>query len=315
MNDSDQFDWNDLKHFLAIARQGSALAASKVLGLSQSTVQRRLTELESSLSCQLVHRHAKGYRLTELGHQLRPHVEQVEDAIAALERHLAASKTALVGTIRVTCPEPFVYRIMKSQLLTLFYARYPRLHVEFVMSDRFLDLSKGEAEIAIRAGEMSDETLIGRKISDSPWGIYASLSYVEKHGKPERIEDINRHFVIGFDGALNDHRAARWLRENAPQAQVVARVNSIPGLVYAMKSGLGLAPLPIALVDNEPQVLRVLGPIPALSTSWYLLMHRDLRRTPRVRAFFDFIIERLDVIRPILIEPASQQETKSSADR
>lgn len=303
------FDWNDLKHFLAVARHGSTLAAARALGLSQSTVQRRLTELEGHIGRQLVKRHATGYRLTELGEQFRPHAERVEDAIAALERHLAASETELAGTIKVTCPEPLVYRIARSRLLDLFRARYPQLHVEFVMSDRYLDLSKGEADIAIRTGEMADEALVGRKISDSPWAVYASRSYVERHGKPENIGDLNRHSVIGFDGGLSDHRAARWLREVAPHAKMVARINSIPGLVYAVKSGLGLAPLPIALVDREIQVMRVLGPIPELATSWFLLTHPDLRRTPRVRAFFDFIIDRLDVVRPILIEPASQQET------
>lgn len=303
------FHWDDLKHFLAVARHGSTLAAAKALGVSQSTVHRRLIALEKSLGRQLVKRHATGYRLTELGEQLRPDAERVETAITALERHLAASETELAGTIKVTCPEPLVYRIARSQLLDLFRARYPRLNVEFVMSDRYLDLSKGEADVAIRAGEMVDETLFGRKISDSPWAVYGSRSYVERHGRPERIEDLNRHSLIGFDGALSDHRAARWLRKVAPDAKIVARNNSIPGLVYAVKSGLGLAPLPVALVGSEIQLTRVLGPIPELATSWYLLTHPDLRRTPRVRAFFDFLIERLDLVRPILIEPASQQET------
>jgi len=303
------FDWNDLKHFLAVARHGSALAAAKALGVSQSTVQRRLTELESRIGRRLAMRHPSGYRLTELGEHFRPHAERVEDAIAALERNLAVTETDLTGTIKVTCPEPLVYRIARSQLLGLFYARYPKLHVEFIMSDRYLDLSKGEADVAIRAGEMVDELLVGRKISDSPWAVYASRSYVERSGKPETIEDLTCHSVIGFDGALSDHRAACWLRKFAPHAKIVARNNSIPGLVYAVKSGLGLAPLPMALVDNENEIVRILGPIPELATGWYLLTHPDLRHIPRVRAFFDFIIERLDVVRPILIEPASQPES------
>jgi DNA-binding transcriptional LysR family regulator len=304
----DMFDWNDLKHFLAVARHGSTLAAARALGVSQSTVQRRVVELERRIGRRLVKRHATGYRLTELGEQLRPHAERIEDAIAALERQLAASGTDLAGTIKLTCPEPLVYRIARSRLLDLFYARYPQLNIEFVMSDRYLDLSKGEADIAIRAGDMVDEALVGRKISDSPWAVYASRSYVERHGKPEAIEDLNRHSAIGFDGALSEHRAARWLSKVAPHAKIVARNNSIPGLVYAVRSGLGVAPLPMALVDSDIQLLRVLGPIPELATGWYLLTHPDLRYTPRVRALFDFIIERLDIVRPILIEPASPQE-------
>jgi DNA-binding transcriptional LysR family regulator len=294
------FDWNDLRYFLAVARHRSTLAAARALKLNQSTVQRRLTELERRIGRKLVKRHPTGYRLTELGQEMLPYAERVEQAVLAFEQHLEAAKREAVGVIRVTCPEPLVYRITQSSLLERFHARHPKLRVEFVMSDKYLDLAKGEADVALRSGDTDDGELVGRKIADSIWAVYASRRYVERHGKPERVEDLNHHLLIGFDEAMANHRAAKWLRQVAPNAKMVARNNSVLGLVYAVKSGVGIAPLPTALGDAEEDLVRVLGPIPELARIWRLLAHPDVRRTPRVSAFFDFIVEEIDALRPIL---------------
>jgi DNA-binding transcriptional LysR family regulator len=293
-------DWNALQYFLAVARHGSTIGAARALRLSQSTVHRRLAELEKRIERSVVIRHATGYRLTELGKALQPLAEQVEEAVARLERHLAATNDAPSGSVRVTCSESIGYRLMKSPLLDRFHARHPDLRVEFVMSDHFLDLAKGEADVAIRAGVPDDESLVGRKIADVPWALFGSRSYIERHGRVERTEDIDRHFVIEFDGDIKDHHAARWLRSVAPHSTVAARSNTVPGLMMTVKSGAGLAPLPMPLAARETELVRVLGPLPGLLSPIYLLTHPDLRRTPRVRAFFDFIISELDSVRPVL---------------
>ena len=292
------FDWNDLKYFLAVGRHHSTNAAGKALGLSQSTVHRRLSELERRLGRQLVTRHPSGYRLTEFGEELRPYAERVEAAVTDFERRVTDTARDLTGVIRVS-PEPIVYRMTQSTLIDRFHARHPQLRVEFVTSDRYLDLSKGEADVAFRSGDTDDE-LVGRKIADSLWAVYASRSYIERHGQPERVDDLSRHLLVGFDETLSKHRAATWLREVAPAARMAARNNSVLGLVYAVKSGVGLGPLPTALGNAEPDLVCVLGPIPELSRSWRLLTHPDLRRTPRISAFFDFIIEERESLKSIL---------------
>jgi DNA-binding transcriptional LysR family regulator len=294
------FDWNDLRYFLAVARHRSTLAAARTLKLNQSTVQRRLTQLERRIGHKLVKRHPTGYRLTELGQEMLLYAERVEQAVLAFEQHLEAAKREAVGVVRVTCPEPLVYRITQSSLLERFHARHPKLRVEFVMSDKYLDLAKGEADVALRSGDTDDGELVGRKIADSIWAVYASRKYIERHGKPERVEDLNHHLLIGFDEAMANHRAAKWLRQVAANAKMVARNNSVLGLVYAVKSGVGIAPLPTALGDAEEDLVRVLGPIPELARIWRLLAHPDVRHTPRVSAFFDFIVEEIDALRPIL---------------
>ena len=294
------FDWNDLRYFLAVARHHSTLAAGRALKLSQSTVQRRLAELERRIGRQLVKRHPTGYRLTELGEEMLPYAERVEQAVLAFGQHLDAAKRDVLGVIRVTCPEPLVYRITQSSLLDRFHARYPGLRVEFVMSDKYLDLAKGEADVALRSGDTTDDELVGRRIADSLWAIYASRKYIERHGKPDHVEDLERHSLVGFDETMANHRAAKWLREVAPHAKIVARNNSVLGVVYAVKSGVGIAPLPTALGDAEEDLVRVLGPVPELTRIWRLLAHPDLRRTPRVSAFFDFITGELEALKPIL---------------
>jgi DNA-binding transcriptional LysR family regulator len=294
------FDWNDLRHFLAVARHGSTIAAAKALHLSQSTVHRRLAELEKSVGRHVVIRHATGYRLTEFGNELLPLVKQVEEAVASLERHLVAANDAPSGSVRVTCSESIGYRLTRSPLLDAFNKRYPGLRVELIMSDHFLDIAKGEADVAIRAGVPNEESLVGRKIADVPWALYCSRNYLERHGRVERAEDIDRHAVIEFDGDIRDHHAAQWLRSVAPHATVVARSNTVPGLMMTVKSGAGLAPLPMPLADRDADLVRVLGPVPGLYSQIYLLTHPDLRHTPRIRAFFDFVIAELDQVRPIL---------------
>jgi DNA-binding transcriptional LysR family regulator len=293
------FDWNDLKYFLAVARHNSTVAAGKAMRLSQSTVHRRLSELERRVGRKLVARQTSGYRLTEFGEALLPYAERVEAAVNDLEFRVSDSARDMTGVIRVTCPEPIVLRLTKSKFFDRFHARHPKLSVEFVTSDRYLDLSKGEVDVAFRSGDTEDE-LVGRKIADSFWAVYASRSYIEQHGKPERIEDLPRHQLVGLDDTLRDHRAAVWLREVAPGAKMAARNNSVLGLIYAVKSAIGVGPLPTAIGDAEPDLVRVIGPIPALARSWRLLTHADLRRTPRVAAFFDFVIEEREILKSVL---------------
>ena len=280
------FDWDDLRYFLAVARHGSTIAAGKALRTSQTTVQRRLTALEARIGRRLVMRHATGYRLTSFGEELRPYAEQVEAAVAVLAQRVDDTERASNGIIRVTCPGEIIQRMMP--LVERFHSRYPKLRVEFVMSDRYLDLGKGEADVAFRSGDTEDE-LVGRKIADSIWAVYASRDYIRRFGKPASIEDLTRHPLVSLDEALSDHRVVKWVKQVAPGVKLTARNDSVAGIFSAVKSGVGVGPLPTAIADADSHLVRVLGPIPELGRSWRLLTHPDLRRTPRISTFFDFI--------------------------
>lgn len=295
------FDWDDLRHLIAVSRHGSTLAAAKALGVNQSTVHRRLAELETRVGLALVKRHPSGYRLSELGETLIGDVLSVETAVMGLERKVQALKHDLKGVIRLTCPEPTVSRLVATGLLDRFYERYPGLTVEFVTSDRYLDIARGEADVAFRSGEPADDSLVGRKICDSVWAIYASRSYVQQHGRPGSIAELADHALIGFDGIMQDHRVAKWLPLAVPNARIVNRNNSMLGTLSAVKAGVGVAPLPTTLGDAEETLIQVLPPVQELTRSWYLLSHPDLRRTPRIAAFVDQVLDDIPALRRALI--------------
>jgi DNA-binding transcriptional LysR family regulator len=294
------FDWNDLKYFIAVARSGSTLAAAKTLRLSQSTVHRRIEELEKRLGQQLVTRRPTGYRLTELGEKLRSYAEHVEQTVIDFERQASAWGKDVRGTVKITCPDEVGSRLLASGLIDKFNERYPALRVEFVMSDKNLDLAKGQADIAIRAVPPTDDTLFGRKIADSSWAVYASKSYVKRYGGVKRSEDIDHHSIVLFDGKMRDHRSARWLKSVAPNARIAARANNMLAMQLAVKSGAGLAPMPVMVGEKDEALVRVFGPVKEITTPFFLLMHGDMKRTPRVRAFFDFMIEELPRLQPLL---------------
>jgi DNA-binding transcriptional LysR family regulator len=293
------FAWDDLRHFLAFARTGGMQAAAKVLGVNQSTVQRRIAELEERVGHRLVERHLGSYRLTALGEQLRPAAEGVEAAVAVFARQLAACDKGLTGTVRVTCGPSVAACLRRTALIDAFHARYPGLRVELVATDRVLDLSKGEADIAIRAGEPKDQALVGRKIADASWSVYASRAYLERYGRPDSVEDLKGHLVVACDTSIADSPGARWQRSVANHAMVATRTDHWPGLILAVKSGAGLAAMLHFQGDSESELVRVIDDI-GLVAPYYLLMHRDMQQTPRVRAFVDFVASEIKSFRALL---------------
>ena len=191
-------------------------------------------------------------------------------------------------------------RITQTTLPDRLHALYPASQVHFVMSDKLVDLMKGEADVALRSGDTDDGELVGRKIGDSLWAVYASRTYIERHGRPERVEDLAQHALVGFDDTMAKHRITAWLQKIAPKAARAARSNSVLGLIYSAKAGVGVAPLPMSLGDAEPDLVRVIEPVAELSRIWRLLTTPELRPTPRVSAFFDFIVSEIDTLWPIL---------------
>lgn len=290
-------NWNDLKYFVATAQSGSTLGAARVLKVNQSTVQRRLVELEDRLKLRLVERLPSGYRLTPEGKAVLESAEAVADAIARFERNCA--EAAHASTLRLTCPESIADRLARSGILARFEAKHPSLRVEFVLADRYVDLAKGEADVAFRSGD-TDGPLVGRKVADSIWAVYASTDYIKRRGAPVSIGEIARHSIVAFEVALAHHRLSVWLSEVAPYAHVAARSNSVLGLVSAVKSGVGIAALPTPLGDGDPDLVQVLPPVPELGRDWRLICHPDARHLYRVEAFFRFVETQIDDLRSVL---------------
>ena len=218
--------------------------------------------------------------------------------MSAFERDAIALDKRHTGAIRVTTPGNFAELFQKMALVDIFHSRHPELRLELVVSDRCLDLSKGEADIAIRTGDPRDEALVGRKILDTPWAVYASKSYIERHGAPQCVEDIDQHLIVVCDDCKSECRATSWLRSVAPRAKIAVRCDTGYEQVGLVKSGAGLAVL--LTCEEDADLVRVIDNI-GLVTPYYLLMHKDMRQNPRVRAFADFVGSEIGAFRALLL--------------
>jgi DNA-binding transcriptional LysR family regulator len=306
LNNGRKFDWDDLRYFLAVAREGSTIAAAKVLGVSQPTVQRRLAVFQDRLGRRLFESLPSGYRLTGAGQDLLPQAERVEQEIAAFERHLRATEE-LRGTIRVTCPEADFDRLL-APVLERFRAGHPGIAIEFVVSDRPLDLAKGEADVALRGGAVRDQNLIGLKLADVPWFVFGSHSYMARNGAPAGTAELNHHAIIVYVGAIAELKPAQWLRATAPHARIAGSSGSVLGALAAAKAGSGLAILPALVGQADRNLACVLKPDPEATEPFTLLVHPDLRENRRVRAFMDFVAAEKRLMRALLRGEVTEAE-------
>ncbi len=289
------FDWNDLRYVLAVDRHGSTGAAARALGVSQSTVQRRLAALQRATGVTLAVRERGGYRLTDSAHGLLEQARAVEAAIADFADAARSQAQRERRTLRITCPEPIVSRLLP------FIARFEAesgLSAEVVTSDRYVDLIAGDVDVALRSGD-TDADLVGRTVATSIWAVYASRAYVAAHGAPAAPADLAGHALVSFDSSMSGHRVVRWLAD-IPDARIAARATSVLGLIQAVRAGAGIAPLPANIADADPGLVRLFGPVRELERSWRLLTTRELRSTPRVAAFYAFADRERAALRSIL---------------
>ncbi|HEX5380462.1 MAG TPA: LysR family transcriptional regulator [Phenylobacterium sp.] len=284
------FDWNDLRTFLAVARGGSTLAAAKALGINQTTAARRIEALEQAVGLKLFERGQAGSRLTEAGLALIIEAEAVERAAEGFAHQARSLQRGMSGTLRVTINEAMANAFLAPALAD-FRRLYPDIKVEMVVSDAFLDLAKGEADVAIRGSgglTLADSDLISRKLSDVNWGLYCSPDYAIQHGFPTTPEEINDHLLIGGEGALAHLPALKWMAEKAPRGRVHTRSSTLTNLAVSVKAGLGVAPLPMLICNHDPDMHLCLE-IDELPTTVFTVWRPEMKDVPRVRAFIDFL--------------------------
>jgi DNA-binding transcriptional LysR family regulator len=285
-------DWNDLRLVLAIARAGGLAGAARSLGIDHSTVFRRLQAIEGRLGLPLFERSPAGaYEPTIAGERMASAAERMEDEAMALARDIAGRDHRLSGRLRVTSSETLAYRLLTRHLAAL-RAAHPGIVVELAIDNRVLSLSRREADVALRPMRPKEGDLWGRKLADVAWTVYGARSYLAARGMPERAEALHRHDLIGWEEAAGGINAAEWLTAMVPPSSVVYRTSSLVNQLVAARSGIGLAVLPCYLGDPEPDLARALAePVPELERELWIVTHSDLRRTARIRAFFDLVAE------------------------
>ena len=284
------FDWNDLRAFLAVARGGSTLAASRALGVNQTTVARRVEALEQALGLKLFERGQTGSRLTEAGRDLQAEAEKVERAAEAFESRAAAHKRGMAGAIRLTANE-LIANMMLTPGMAEFRRLYPEVQLDLVISDRLLDIEAGEADVAIRGAlTLSGPSLIARKVADFPFALYCSRDYAERRGIPASPANLADHDLVGGGAEMAGLPGMRWMFEQAPGAQAASLSNTMTNVVQAVRAGLGIGPMACLLGDADPDLVRCSEPIPDAQGAAWIVTRRELKETPRVRAFIDFIV-------------------------
>lgn len=293
------YDWGDLRFFIAVARAGSTLAAARQLGVNQTTVARRIAALEAALATRLFDRHQDGYRLSESGRQVLCQAERVEVEAETLVRLVAQRSRDISGVVRVTTPEIFA-NFWLTPWLAAFMDLYPDIKVEVVATDQRLDLARGEADVAVRAGAMPDDPgLVVRRLADYQWTMCCSKSYAEKYGVPSNGDELNGHFVIGSDGPLAKLAPHSWLSQNAPRAKRRSSCSSVANMIAAVKAGHGVGFLPNTVLIVETELIECF-PVPGSRYSFFLALPEVLKDQPRVRAVCDFLVAKAHETRHLL---------------
>jgi molybdate transport repressor ModE-like protein len=310
-------DWADFQYFAAVGRTGGLARAARELGVNHSTVFRRINALENDLGVRLFERAAGRYVLTAAGEEMMATAARVEEQVTALDRRISGRDYRLSGTICVTTTDTIGLWFVQPYLFQ-FHQRYPGIQVELIISSEFFSLSKREADIAIRPTQKPPEELVGRRVSNIAWAVYGSRDYLKDKPKLRKPSDLARHAIVCGDDSLAHLAATRWVRTHAPETAVVHRSNSMMTQLYAVKAGFGLAVLPCFLAEPESALVRLLAPDPSLTSGLWLLTHRDLRDTARIRVFMDFMAQSIRSQKPLLEGKGSitgTRKRKRSASR
>lgn len=277
-------DWNDVHIFLALIRAGSVRGAGKKLGISHATVARRIDAFEKRLSVSLFNRLNTGYELTKAGEDMIEAAENVESELHSIQRKLVGQDKKLAGTIRVTSTEMVASQLLLPEL-SGFMELYPHIKVEMIETYATLNLSRREADIALRISKQPPDDLIARGLTAISVAEYASKAYIEKHDleDPRSASRISR---VNVEAAPAEYKNSQY--GNLP---LKGYFSTFRLLMEAAKHDVGIAKLPCFVADKEEKLVRISNKSLVEGFHIWLLRHPDTRATSRLRVFSEFIVD------------------------
>ncbi|MCL6416920.1 LysR family transcriptional regulator [Aestuariirhabdus sp. Z084] len=281
-------NWNDLKFFLALAREGSVSGAGRLLGVKHTTVARRIQALEQQMDTRLFDRSRQGYAMTQAAENLFDQVVHLEEKVQQLHRQASHQDSALAGPLKLTIAHELANRLILPHIGT-FCQRYPSIDLQLMMTTGLVDLAAIEADIAIRMTASPPDYLIGRELMKLRHGIYGTSTALSQLTTPVP--------VILFQ---SERQPPPWVTDHFEDARVVLRVNDVGSMAVAVKSGLGIAKLPCYIGDTEPELRRLDLDIGLSDWGLWMLNHVDLRTTARVRACKDYLEQVIENQRPLI---------------
>ena len=283
----ENLNWDDVRLLLLVARMRSLSAAAVQLGVSPSTVGRRIALLERALGVALFVHHASGYKLTEDGAALLEDARRVEDAVVQLQGRAADAGTAPRGHVRLATNEALANLLILPRWAEV-APRYPGLVLELSTGSAIQDLYRRDADLALRLVRPEAGGLTVRKLGVQAYSVYAAKVLLPQTGKPGKAS-LARLPWIGWDASVQHLVQARWQREHFPDARIALTANSLFTQLHAAEQGLGLAVLPCYIADAHPLLARCLPPTQCVSQDIWLVIQRGLRDAPRVRVVADLV--------------------------
>ena len=281
--------WDDLRFFLAIARQGSLSGAARALRVDHATVGRRLTSLEQRLGAMLFNRTPEGFAITSAGQAILNQAEGMEAAALAAERLAAGHDTRSSGLVRVTTLEMLAQQVIVPALATLLRV-HPQLQVDLIVGVRTLDIARRQADIAVRIARPEESSLICRKLGEFGVTAYASHRYLADRGRPRRGMGLRGHSLINYL-LTPSSLGVPFHGESLDGARVAMHTTGGFTQIKAVADGIGISELPCCLADDHPEIERVWpGERPTMRQVW-MIMHQDLRRAARIRLVTNAIAE------------------------
>lgn len=286
----------DLQLFLAILREGNMVAAGRRAGVDHSTVARRLTALEQALDARLFERSPRGVTPTPAAFALQPHAERIESELLAASASVAARDSAVEGVVRLATTEMFGTYLVAPHVERL-HLRHPGLTLELATESRSTSLSKREADIAVMLTMPPRGRLIARKLTDYRLGLYASRDYVAQHGAPVDRGDLHRHRFISYIEELAGFPEMIALDQILPGAAIAFRSSSGAAQQAAVAAGMGIGMLHVFAAGQDDRLVQLLPQDVEVWRSYWIVMHADIQRLPRVRATVDFLDEMMGMMR------------------
>lgn len=301
-----RLSWDDFRLVKTIAEARSLAAAATALNVNPSTVFRRLGEAEEKLGVPLFERHRTGYVPTAAGEEMVALADSFDTSATAFALRLAGREVKPSGELRITTSES-VLAYLLAPVLACFRDAYPEIRLDVVMTNQSLNLSKRDADIAVRPTDAPPENLVGRRICGMGWAIYARRPR-DGAAPPTLATALETMDWVALGDGFLHIQAAKYVRAHVPADRIVFKINSVLGLCEAVESGAGVGPLPCFQADTRPDLVRITDIVPEFNSSLWLLTHPELRHSPRVRAFMDFCAEAMTKMKA-RIEGTKPQKT------
>lgn len=277
--------WDDFETVLAIADTGSLSGAARRLGVSHATVFRRLGDIEQRLGVTLFERSRTGYTPTLAGEELADNARQMETFVLSAERRIVGRDLQPTGSVWVTTTDSMMVGLL-APLFAEFRELYPGITLDVAVSNQLFNLTKREADVAIRPSNAPPDTLIGRRLVDLGMAVYGAKGQLD-----EGSVDLAQIAWVGPGSRLFDQPLMQWMSDHGYDELCQFRVDTLIGMLSSVKAGLGVAVLPCYLADGDPDLVQLTDPIPSLSYGLWFLMHPDLRGVARISSLLEFMTE------------------------